>query len=1025
MIVFGGIYSAYTIFIRPRIRPFHGVSSLNNDTTAHFIPLLNYLPDSIFIKDLKGKYIFANKSFLKLLRRENIREITGRTDFDLYPYEIANKYATEDKIILKGEKQKLKRVKRSNNEDEIKYTTTRKYALRNIDGKIIGLIGICTDTTEQTLANENLQRKNEEIEKERMLLRTLIDHMPDTIYIKDENCDFLDGNKSIISITHNNSREDLIGKNDHDFFPKELADKFLEDDKYIIQSGKSIINKEEISINSKGNLQVRSTTKVPFFNESGKVIGLVGIGRDVTRQKEVEEKLIEQTQSLQEVNILLEERQEEINQQSEELAARNNMLESERNLLRILIDNVPDFIYVKDRNSTFLNANSYLLKNFKLHSNKEILGKSDFDFYPEELARKYFNDEQNIISTGKPLIGIEETSLDSKGNIVSIITSKVPFKGPGGNIEGIVGIGKDITKIKETELKLQEQAEYLKEVNVLLEERQEEIQQQSEDIALQNKLLENERNLLRTLIDNIPDSIFIKDKQSRFILANKSLMAKLNLKSPLELENKTDFDFFPDDAAKQFFELEQEIFSSKTAVINQEEIRKSKDGKNEYRVITKVPYFDENNELLGLVGISKDITEIKDYQHALEKQAKDVQEVNQLLEERSKEILKQSEWLEEQKALVEKERNLLRALIDNMPDSIYIKDIEGRFITVNKRLLKMISFNSIEEVIGKTDFDLGWTKELAQEYYKDDILILKTGKSLINKEEIVKDEFGRNRVFSTTKVPFKDPDGLIAGIVGIGRDITKQKNNEKKLIEQANNLREINELLEERQEKIQKQSERLNKQATSLKKANTQLEELNATKNKFFSIIAHDLKNPFQAIFGFSELLMRNFEDFEEKQRYELLEMIKISSESAYNLLENLLQWARTQTNRIKYAPTKINLQDIIKQNIVLSKGSAEKKNITLNGIYECLNVAYADLNMVNLIIRNILSNAIKFTDDNGFITISCSDINNDQSLISIIDTGIGISDDNINKLFRIDEYFSTTGTAGENGTGLGLIICK
>ncbi len=1021
----GGIHYIYTTYFRPKIRPFHGISSKNNDTTPPFIPLLNYLPDSIFIKDLKGSYVFANRSFLNLLKKDNIKEISGKTDFDLYPYDIANKYSSEDQIILKGEKQILERIKRSNTENDIKFTTTRKYALKNKKGKTIGLIGICTDTTEQTLANESLKKKNEELEKERMLLRTLIDHMPDTIYIKDENCNFLDANKSIITITHCSSREDLVGKNDHDFFPKELADKFLEDDKYIIRSGKSIINKEEISINSKGNLQVRSTTKVPFFNESGKVIGLVGIGRDITRQKEVEEKLIEQAQSLQEVNVLLEERQEEINQQSDELATRNNMLESERNLLRTLIDNVPDFIYIKDRNSTFLSANFHMLKNFKLHSNNEILGKSDFDFYPEELARKYFNDEQKIITTNTPLIGIEETALDTEGNIISIITSKVPFKGPKGNIEGIVGIGKDITNIKETELKLQEQAEYLKEVNVLLEERQEEIQQQSEDLALQNQQLENERNLLRTLIDNLPDSIFIKDKHSRFILANKSLMTKLKVKSTLELENKTDFDFYPSNLAKKFFDLEQNIFSNKKPVINQEEERESKDGKNKYRVITKVPYFDDNNELLGLVGITKDITELKNYQNALEKQTKDLREVNQLLEERSREILKQSEWLEEQNSLIEKERNLLRALIDNMPDSIYIKDMEGRFITVNKRLLKMISFYSVEDVIGKTDFDLGWTKELAQEYYKDDILILKTGKGLINKEEIVKDEFGRNRFFSTTKVPFKDLNGKIAGIVGIGRDITKQKNNEKKLIEQANNLKEINELLEERQDKIQRQSEKLNKQANSLKKANTQLEELNATKNKFFSIIAHDLKNPFQAIFGFSELLMRNFEDFEEQQRFELLEMIKISSESAYNLLENLLQWARTQTNRIKYAPTNINLPEIIKQNIILSKGSAEKKNITLNGIYEANNIVYADINMVNLIIRNILSNAIKFTNDNGFITISCSDINKEESLVSIIDTGIGISDENIKKLFRIDEYFSTTGTAGENGTGLGLIICK
>ena len=207
--------------------------------------------------------------------------------------------------------------------------------------------------------------------------------------------------------------------------------------------------------------------------------------------------------------------------------------------------------------------------------------------------------------------------------------------------------------------------------------------------------------------------------------------------------------------------------------------------------------------------------------------------------------------------------------------------------------------------------------------------------------------------------------------------------------------------------------------------SNVQLEHLNATKNKFFSIIAHDLKNPFQAIFGFSELLLRNFPDFDDPQKMELLGMIKMSSESAYNLLENLLQWARTQTDRIKYNPVQLDLSELIDQNIELTTASAENKKISVISQIECKTGAFADKNMINLVIRNLISNALKFTAESGVVTLTCYEKNKNEVAVSVSDTGVGISEDNIQKLFRIDEYFSTSGTAGEGGTGLGLIICK
>ncbi|MBN1116966.1 MAG: PAS domain-containing sensor histidine kinase [Bacteroidales bacterium] len=1016
----------YIRFLKPKFSSLIDLGALGVDNTDPLFTLLNNLPDNVYIKDSRYRYIVANDSFAKQLKLNSSQELIGKSDSDIYSKEIAQKYLEEDKQILEGIVPELKREQKSDKNGIFKQTVTTKIPLKNKFGTIVGLVGICTDVTNQYVITEELKKQNLSIEKERKLLRTLIDNMPDTIYIKDKDGCFLDVNTEQVMVTKAGSRENMLGKSDYDFYPKDIADIFYKDDKNIIDTGNSVINKEEIGFDSEGNILVKLTTKVPFYGEDGKIEGLVGIGRDITKLKETEEKLIEQAQNLQEVNVLLEERQEEINQQSEELSEQNNILESERTLLRTLIDNIPDFIYIKDTKCRFITANKFLIENFKVKSLIDLEGKTDYDLFPKEMADKFFTDDKNIIASGKSIIGMEEIGLDKDGNIMHILTTKVPIINIDGEVTGLVGIGKNITSIKETEIKLKEQAEYLKEVNVLLEERQEEIQQQSSELSSQNTLLENERNLLRVLIDSLPESIFIKDTESRFVTVNKAVLENRNLNSLLDIEGKTDFEFYDRESAQEFFNDEKNIFKTGQAIFNKEEVRKLKDGSEKIKSITKVPYFDDQGRTLGIVGISKDITKLKEIQKNLQKKSDDLMEANKLLEDRAEEIEKQKEWLAEQNENIEKERMLLRTLIDNMPDHIYIKDINSRFLTVNKKLMTTMHLNTIDEVIGKTDFELAPTMEAAKAYFADEQEIIKTGRPIINKEEIGFDESGREKVISTTKVPYKDPDNNILGIVGIGRDITKQKNTEKKLIEQAESLKEINTLLEERQEKIQLQSEELNKQALELKKSNKQLEELNATKNKFFSIIAHDLKNPFQAIFGFSELLMRNFEDFEGNQRMELLTMIKSSSESAYNLLENLLQWARTQTDRIKYNPSLLNIHEVIEQNVLLGQPNAEKKNISIHTVLDCSGIVWADSNMINLVIRNLISNAIKFTPNNGEITVYCNNINNNKKCrVSIADSGIGISKENTKKLFRIDEYFSTTGTAGESGTGLGLIICK
>lgn len=205
---------------------------------------------------------------------------------------------------------------------------------------------------------------------------------------------------------------------------------------------------------------------------------------------------------------------------------------------------------------------------------------------------------------------------------------------------------------------------------------------------------------------------------------------------------------------------------------------------------------------------------------------------------------------------------------------------------------------------------------------------------------------------------------------------------------------------------------------------NQELNELNRTKDKFFSIIGHDLGNQFNIIVGFSEMLVSGFKKLDAGKLEYHLNNIYNSSRHAHDLLENLLTWAKMQTKGIQFNPEVFSVNAKIKESIELFEGAYTKKNLKIKVHAEEDILVFADVNMFSAIIRNLLSNAIKFSYENDAISIYA--IKKDEFCeISVIDSGVGISDENLQKIFRIDSNHSTLGTCGEKGTGLGLVLCK
>ena len=246
---------------------------------------------------------------------------------------------------------------------------------------------------------------------------------------------------------------------------------------------------------------------------------------------------------------------------------------------------------------------------------------------------------------------------------------------------------------------------------------------------------------------------------------------------------------------------------------------------------------------------------------------------------------------------------------------------------------------------------------------------------------------------------------------------------------------ELNQDLElkvsERTQELEKTNILLNRELTernlaeeALRQNEGQLRELNATKDKFFNIVAHDLKNPFTSLLGATELLFDNIEQMDSEKIKKLAQILNDSAKSGYAILLNLLDWSRSQTGLIKINPERINLKKLLDENILdMQLYSTNKEIILYSEAKEDMNI-FADKNMLNTVLRNLISNAIKFTHRGGSVNVKAV-ISGNEVTISVKDTGIGISVDNIDKLFRIDSKCTRPGTDKEQGTGLGLKLSK
>jgi len=370
--------------------------------------------------------------------------------------------------------------------------------------------------------------------------------------------------------------------------------------------------------------------------------------------------------------------------------------------------------------------------------------------------------------------------------------------------------------------------------------------------------------------------------------------------------------------------------------------------------------------------------------------------LEQIIQERTSEISEQKDEIEQQKEeitrqrdsisnqasqlrLINQELKKLTIVARETENAVIIADAEGNIEWINEGFVRLFGYN-IEEL--RENHGMNIIESSSVENMTEIVNRVKTNKTSEVYESTVRAKNGEVINTYTTLSPVLNDNGKVEKLIAIESDIRE------------------------------------------LKKAERELKRLNATKDKFFSIIAHDLKNPFASLLGVADLLIRKYDEFEREKTLNFIVNIKQVAKQGYDLLINLLEWSRAQTGRLKFEMQALNLNELVKSNIDLLFAQAQNKNIQIiNDINPEISI-YADKNTILTVLRNLISNAIKYTHRNGSVRIS-SDIDNPYVKVTVADDGIGIPKEKQNTLFRIDENYSQKGTDDESGTGLGLILCK
>jgi len=486
------------------------------------------------------------------------------------------------------------------------------------------------------------------------------------------------------------------------------------------------------------------------------------------------------------------------------------------------------------------------------------------------------------------------------------------------------------------------------------------------EIRKLNNELHNKNHLLETLVNELPYEFWVRDENDRLIILSdccKKTWGNLGEKTPEESGISSD----------TLNKWKKNNLRALSGELIQEEIEYLINGEKRY-YYNILNAFKKDGKIVGTVGTNIDITDRK------------------LIEEK-----------------LRKSEEKYRYIFENASEGIFRTRHDGRIIDANPAFAEILGYDNIDEILN--DKSLTVDKFYVEPKRRNEFIELIGKKSNVKgfEYQVFKKDGSIIWLYETSQIVPNESDDNVC-YDGFVVDITEMKKVQKANEELIDYLKTANETLEVK--------------AFQISRLNDELKEINNKKDKLFSIIAHDLKGPIGGFMNLTDMLFSENEDISIQEYQDITEVLNFSARNVYALLENLLDWSRSQTGIMPFKPEMVNLAVIVQNKFDLLKVSANKKKIELIKDFQVNLEVFADSNMLKTIIGNLISNAIKFSNESGKVVVSASE-NGKFAKISVSDTGVGIDKDIIPMLFKIDRKVSTLGTNKEKGTGLGLILCR
>ena len=505
----------------------------------------------------------------------------------------------------------------------------------------------------------------------------------------------------------------------------------------------------------------------------------------------------------------------------------------------------------------------------------------------------------------------------------------------------------------------------------------------------------NAQHLLQLVLDTIPQKVFWKDLDSRYLGCNRMFAEVAGLASPAEIVGKTDYEMpWKKEESDFFISCDQRIMNSGQAELGIVEPLLTVNGEQTWLETNKAPLYDANNQVIGILGTFQDITSLKEAEATL-------QRMNEELELR---VASRTRELQES-------QQFLQLIMDTIPLAIFWKDRDSIYLGCNREALYTTGFSRVDEIVGKTDYDLPWGAEVAENIRQGDSEVMDCNAPALRVEESLPQADGNQAWLETSKVPIHDMDGNVMGILATFQDITPRKQAEASLQQLNEELRQAKEVAD----------------AASL------------AKSEFLASMSHELRTPLNGILGYAQILNRS-ETLTTKEQHGVM-VIRESGEHLLTLINEVLDLAKIEAGKLTLKPKATELIPLLQGVIEICRLQADQKGLVFQArLDEALpQQVVVDEKCLRQVLLNLLSNAIKFTQEGCIeFRVECTSLtvpglgqhpeDVEQACchidFSVWDTGVGIAEQDMGRLFQA---FEQVGDDRQNsqGTGLGLAISQ